>query len=88
MIKIQYNGRFVLGTTRNNIKHKNYFKYLKKKKKKYLSKTYIKIYQNTYTYFWYTKYIKKIRSEYFYSKSTKEETTHTESWKKNMKPQA
>ena len=30
MIKIQYNGRFVLGTTRNNIKHKNYFKYLKK----------------------------------------------------------
>ena len=52
MIKIQYNGRFVLGTTRNNIKHKNYFKYLKKKKKKkYLSKTYIKIYQNTYTYF-------------------------------------
>ena len=60
----------------------------KKKKKKYLSKTYIKIYQNTYTYFWYTKYIKKIRSEYFYSKSTKEEITHTESWKKNMKPQA
>lgn len=46
MIKIQYNGRFVLGTTRNNIKHKNYFKYLKKKKKstyqKLISK-YIKI---------------------------------------------
>ena len=46
MIKIQYNGRFVLGTTRNNIKHKNYFKYLKKKKQstyqKLISK-YIKI---------------------------------------------